>query len=188
MMPGGVPDAPNIEYDPRWPGVMEIKFGDEWRAKFIAGDDLPPGVPVAYGYALVLMDEKGYVTRKKGDEGPWLTVEGPANPGEKAEAWAKRVAREQTGATAGSVFVTGYLECKATSHNPEFEAGAVTVRPFMVVVAKKISDVPAESGYERRRLPLNEYSTRLRRQYAAFDQHILAAIDRYVVMARTGAV
>lgn len=185
MMPS-MPDGPYVEYDPRWPGVKEIKFGDEWRAKFIADDSLPEGVPALYGYALVLMDERGYVTRPRGTEGSWLTVEGPVGDGETPEAWAKRAVKEQTGATADKLFVSGYLECKATSYNPSYEAGTVAVRPFYIVVAKSVGDVPDDSGYERRRMPLNEYTTTLRRQYAAFDEHITAAIDRYVVMSRKG--
>lgn len=177
-----------VNYEPRWPGVLEIKFGDDWRAKYIAENEIPENAPVTYGYALVVMDEKGYVTRAKGSEGAWLTVEGPVAPGETAEAWATRAANEQTGAVAATVFVNGFLECKATSHNPQYEAGTVTVRPFLVVIAKQMDDVPDDSGHERRRMPLNEYATTVRRQYAAFDQHVTAAIDRYVVMARTGAI
>lgn len=185
MMPG-MPDGPYVEYDPRWPGVKEIKFGDDWRARYIAETELPADAPLSYGYALVLMDERGYVTRPKGNESAWFTVEGPIPAGQKADAWAKEAAKVQTGAVAGKVFVQGYLECRATSHNREFEAGAITIRPFLVVVAKKMGDIPEDSPHERRRLPINEYSREVRRQYAAFDEHVLAAIDRYLVMSRKG--
>jgi len=181
-----MPDGPYVEYDPRWPGVKEIKFGDDWRARWVDEAELPTGVPLTYGYALVLMDERGYVTRPKGSESAWFTVEGPIAAGQKADAWAKEAAKAQTGAVAAKVLVQGYLECKATSHNPEFEAGAITIRPFLVVVAKKIGDIPEDSPYERRRLPINEYGREVRRQYAAFDEHVTAALDRYLIMLRRG--
>lgn len=181
-------DTPYVDYDPRIPGAIEIKFGDAWRARFVEGDELPADAPILHCYALVMMGERGYVTRRKGDDHPWWTVEGSLEPGETVEAWAKRAAQDQTGATAGKIVITGYLECRATSHNPDYEAGAIAVRPFLLIAAKSVDVVPEESGYERRRLPLNEYSTTLRRQYPAFDQHILAAIDRYLVMSRRGEV
>ncbi|MCC6382057.1 MAG: hypothetical protein IT304_06075 [Dehalococcoidia bacterium] len=173
-------------YEPRWLGVLELKLGDEWRAKWVAEGALPPDAPVIYAYAAVYMGDKGYVTRRAGDD-RWGVVEGPLGTGEKPTAWVKRASQAQVGATLARVELIGYLECKATSHNPDFPAGTTTLRPVYLVVAKQVKNLPADSGYERRRLPLNEHATAIRARYPELDQYLLQTLDRFAVLRATGA-
>lgn len=172
-------------YEPRWLGVVELKLGDEWRAKWAGEKTLPADAPVTYAYAAVYMGDKGYVTRRSGED-RWSIVEGALDAGEKPAAWVKRACQAQVGAIPGRVELIGYLECKATSHNADFAAGTVTVRPLYLVVAKQVKDLPAESGYERRRLPLNEHANAIRARYPEIDQYLLLTLDRFAVLRATG--
>jgi hypothetical protein len=180
------PDLGNITIpEPRYGGIPEINFGDQWRARYVKSETLPKGAPVLHIYAVVLMGDRGYATRKAGTN-PWWAVEAAVAPGQKPEAALKEALKQQVGATAGKVVVSGYLECRATSHNAEYPAGAISVRPLYTVAAKRMQDVPEGSGYERRRMPINEYAALLRRQYEQMDQHFVEAIDRYIVMRAKG--
>jgi ADP-ribose pyrophosphatase YjhB (NUDIX family) len=176
-------------YKPRAPiGVVELNIGDQWRAKWLDADELPEDAPVFYAYAVVYSGDKGYVTRPRGSDETWRTVEGHLQPGETPEDFVKRGCYEMTGANIRHVDLLGFLECKATSHNQEFQAGTITVRPIYVAVASSIDDVPDDSGYERRRLRLNEHSRALRVRYPELDEHMLKAAQRYAVLTATNAV
>jgi len=172
-------------YLPPPAGVHELNLSDAWRARWFDASELPGGEPVVYGYAAVYCDEKGYVTRLSGTE-PWGIAEGPLEPGEKPLAWAKRAALQQVGASVGVVELMGYLECRATTHNPDFAAGAVTIRPLYMVVAKSVKDIGKSSGYERRRLPLNEFGVAIRNRYPEIVDYVVKTLDRYVILTRTG--
>jgi hypothetical protein len=172
-------------YQPPHVGVRELNLSDAWRARWFDGDGLPGGAQVAYGYAAVFCDEKGYVTRPAGTE-PWGIAEGPLEPGEKPLAWVKRAALQQVGASGGQVELLGYLECRATTHNPDFAPGTVTIRPLYMVVAKTVKDIGKSSGYERRRLPLNEFGAAIRNRYPEIVECVVKTLDRYVILARTG--
>ena len=185
----GIPsiaDLGNI-YIPPPLAVLELNLGNQWRARFAESDELPPNAPLAYGYAIVFMGDKGYVTRK-GDDGGWGVVEGPFEAGEKPQAWLKRLANEQMGATPGRVELLGYLDCKATSHNAEFEPGAITVRPLYLVAAKAVKDLPRSSQYARRRLPLNEHAEAVRKRYPELTPFMALGFNRYAVWRAKGDV
>jgi len=184
----GLPSMPDLAaYEPRWPGVVELKISDQWRARFVDERDLPPNAPVAYAYAVIYMGDKGYVCRRTGDE-TWGTLEGSLEEQERPEAFVKRAAKGRIGATIGKLVLIGFLECKATSHNTEYEAGAVTVRPIYLAVAKKIEDVAADSDYERRRLPLNEHFKAIRNRYPELEDYFGKAAQQYAVMRAKGEV
>jgi len=182
----GIPSMSDLAaYEPRWPGVVELKISDQWRARFVDEQDLPPNAPVAYAYAILYMGDKGYVCREAGAD-RWGTLEGALDGKERAEAFVKRIAKERVGAVIGKLALVGFLECKATSHNPDYEAGAVTVRPIYVAVAKKVGEVAEGSGYERRRLPLNEHFKALRARYPELDDYFGKAAQQYAVMRAKG--
>ena len=176
---------PTGGYEPRWPGVVELNLGDHWRARWVSEQSLPSNAPVDYAYALIYMGDKGYLTRRAGDE-VWGTVEGAPQPGEKPDAFVKRAAREQAGAVVGKVGVVGFLECRATSHNPDHPVGTVRVRPFFLVGAKEVKDLGGRSTFERRRLPINEHLVALRRKYPEFEDYIGKASDLYAVWRAKG--
>lgn len=177
------------KYAPRAPGgVVELNLSDQWRAVWVYEQEFPPHAPVFYVYVLVFKGDKGYVTRRAGSNDTWQTVEGEAAEGESPEETASRLAREMTGANVVRSDLVGFLECRATSHNAEFPAGSVTVRPLFVSVADEIGDVPEESGWERRRLPLNEHGLTLRRRYPEMDQYIDLARQHYGVLLGRGEV
>jgi ADP-ribose pyrophosphatase YjhB (NUDIX family) len=167
-------------YEPKWLGVREINLGDLWRAKWVDTDELPANAPVKLVYGVVFAADKGYVTRRKG-ESVWNVLEAEVAKGEKPLDCAKRAAFEQFGAKAQRVVMVGYLECKATSHNPDEEAGTVSVRPVYSVAASKVEDVPDESGYERRRMPMNEHGRALRARYPEFAEYLAQATESYVL-------
>jgi ADP-ribose pyrophosphatase YjhB (NUDIX family) len=168
------------------PGVVELNIGDQWRAKWVDADELPGDAPVFYAYALVARGEKGYVTRRTGENGPWGTVEGSLDEGEGAEDFVRRAAMAMIGATVSHIELVGFLECKATSHNRDFPVGSITVRPLYVAVASSVDDIPEDSGYERRRLPLNQHHKALRERYPEIDEYIGKAAQRYAVLHARG--
>lgn len=184
MMGPGMP-----QYVPRAPaGVVELNIGDQWRAKWVDADELPKDAPVIFAYALVYRGDKGYMTRPRGSDETWRSVEGQLEPGETAEDFVRRASHEMTGATIDHVELVGFLECKATSFNKDFPVGSVTVRPLYVAVASEIDDVPEDSGFERRRMRLNEHSKALRARYPEIDEYIVKAMHRYSVLQVSGKV
>ncbi|HXU22564.1 MAG TPA: hypothetical protein VN697_00915 [Tepidiformaceae bacterium] len=171
-------------YQPRPAFKKELNLNDQWRGRWIDEQELPEYAPVNYAYAFVMMADKGYVTRRE-DEQFWDTIEG-AVEGESAEAFVRRAAKERMGATVGTLDMIGFFECRATSHNPDFAAGSITVRPLYLVVAKKVDDVPDGTGYVRRRLPRNEYMKAMRDRYAEIKDYVGMAGSRYVMLQAKG--
>lgn len=172
-------------YIPKPIGALELNIGDEWRGRFTDADELPENAPVVYAYAVLFMGDKGYVTRP-GDAKTWGVIEGPVAEGETPDAWLTRSAMAQAGATLARTDLIGFLDCKATSHNRDYPAGAITVRPIYLAVAETIDDVPDESGYVRRRMPFNEHSKAIRARYPEIEPYITKALDRYMVLRAKG--
>jgi ADP-ribose pyrophosphatase YjhB (NUDIX family) len=172
-------------YRPRWLGVYELNLGDEWRAVWESAEELPPDAPVYFARVVVVADERGYVTRQSDDE-RWRTVEGYLDPGETPDAFVKRAALEQTGAVVKSTHLIGFLECKATSHNPDFEAGSVTVQPLYLAVGRTVTNIPDGSPYQRRRFPINEFMRELRAAHPEIERHVADAGQKYAVLRAEG--
>ena len=183
-----VPGMENMNfYVPDWAGVKELNIGNAWRAVWVGKAELPPEAPLLLGYAVVICEDKGYVARPAG-EVRWGAVEGAFRAGEKPEAFLKRACLEQAGVQVGKPFLMGYYECKATSHNPDFPVGYAGVRPIYLYVATKMKDIGKASGYERRRLPLNEFAVALRAGYPELHESITGAVDRYFVLRAKGGL
>lgn len=181
-MPGTGP-TPYI-YFPLPLAVKELRLNDMWLARWSDADELPAGAPVDYVYTLLYMGDKGYVVREKGTEN-WRSLEGEVK-GESAEAWLKREVPARTGLTVGTTALVGYLECRPTKFNTEFPAESFAVRPLYVVVAKKVGEVPDNSVYERRRLPINEHLAVMRNRYPEIREHVDDAAGLYVRMRAKG--
>lgn len=173
-------------YKPRWAGVYELNIGDAWRAVWEKADELPEHAPVFYARAVIFKDDRGYVTRPAGSDERWGIVEGNLGPDETPDAFVKRAALEQTGAKVRKSWLVGFLECKATSHNSDFEPGAVTVQPLYVAVARSVGDVPADSPFERRRLPMNEFMRTVRIRYPEIERYLGDAGQRYAELRAAG--
>ena len=186
--PNQPPDLGSLAsfYQPMPVAAKEVNFNDEWRARWFAQSELPESAPVAYEYVVVVMGDKGYVTRPKGAT-VWGSVEG-ARGDETPEACVRRSVKEQLGATAGRIDLLGFFECRATSHNPEFPKDFITVRPVYLVVAKKIDDLPRDSAFEKRRLPINEFMPALRGRYPELEAQVQAAGQRYAILRAQGEV
>lgn len=167
-------------YEPRWPGVKELNLADQWRARWVNEQELPDHAPVHYLYGLLMMGDKGYAVRERG-ENRWGMLEGLAG-NDSAEQFLKKAAKDRAGATVASAELVGFFECKPTRFNTEFTSDQTTVRPFYVVSAKSVADLPESSGYERRRFPLNEYAVAMRARYPEFMDHLTLAFGRYAVM------
>lgn len=171
-------------YVPRWAGVVELNLADQWRAKWVNEQELPTNAPVNYAYAMVCLDNYGYAFRAEGTE-KWGMIEG-ATGDEKPEAFIKAFATKN-GITTARIDLVGFLECKATRHNKEYEMGDITVRPLHVVTAKKASSTPPkDTGFERRRFPLNQYAVALRARYPELDDYIGKASLRYEIIRTKG--
>lgn len=177
-MPGG--------YEPRWPGVVELNLADQWRARWVDEQELPANAPVNWAYGMVCMGDYGYATRASGAP-KWEMLDGPTGDAD-ADAFIRDVAMERTGATPGKVELIGYFECKATRHNTEYGQGTITVRPFYLVVAKSVSDLPEGSGYERRRMRMAEYMVAMRARYPELEDYIGQCALRYSVLRAKGEV
>ncbi len=185
----GPSPAEMARYKPRAPvGVVELNLNDQWRATWVDADELPEDAPVISAYALVYKGDKAYVTRPRGSQETWRSIEGNLNPGETAEDAVKRMAWEMMGAKLGHIELIGFLECKATQYNQDFPRGSITVRPLYLTAASEIDDVPDDSNWERRRLRLNEYSQALRTRYPEIDEYIVKAMQRYSVLQASGKV
>lgn len=183
MQPPNLADL--ARYKPRWLGVYELNIGDAWRAVWESAEELPQDAPVYHARAVVFHDERGYVTRTS-DSATWGTVQGDLEPGEQPEAFVKRAALEQTGAVIKSTHLVGFLECKATRYNPNFEAGQVTVQPLYLAVARTVKDVPEGSPYQRRRLPMNEFMRALRVAHPELERYLSEAGQKYAVLRAKG--
>ena len=182
----GMPSFPQGPFpDPVWAGVREMRLGDAWLARWVDESELPTAVPVSALYASVMMDGKGYLTRQKGTT-TWQSIEAEAQPGESAELALKRVLKVRMAATPARIEVMGYLDCRATSFHPEVPAGSVSVQPIFLVVAKALSNMPSDSEWERRRLPLNEHIAAIRLRYPQFEGYFAKAVQRYAVMQARG--
>ena len=164
---------------------VELNLGDHWLGRWEGEEPVPSGVPVLHVYGVLLMDDRGYVTRARGSD-VWGTIEGPVAEGEKPEAAIKRMAKEQANATAALVSPMGYLDCRATSHNPTHPKDARAIRPLYLVAAKQIKDLGREAPTERRRLPMNEYMMALRGRYPEIDEYLGRAVERYMIMRARG--
>ena len=166
--------------EPRWAHILELNINDAWRGRWIKDEELPAEVPVNHAYGVVYLGEKGYVCRPEGDA-VWGTVE--CDPGsEDAEQAVRKAALNQTGATVDKAILAGFFYCKATSLNPDFEAGAPTTRPIYILSASSVDDIPEGSAFERRRLPMNEHLKALRERYAELAEYLADAAARYLVL------
>ncbi len=176
---------PSSIYIPDPPGVREHNLGDLWRGVWVAQGEIPEGLPLNHAFILLFMAGKGYVVRESEAE-TWGTLETDAEAGESVEAMVTRAISEQTGATLKTHIVTGYLDCKATSHNPDYAVGSRVARPMVVAVASEIADQRPGSKFMRRRLPANEYIATLRKKYPEFQGYFGDATNRYLIMHARG--
>ena len=173
----------------RFGGTLEIILEGLWRAVYVHDEPLPEEIPAVSGYALVVKGEYGYVTERDDSEGEgWMIVEGEIADGETPEAFVTRAAHAQTGASVSQTIYSGYLDCEATSFNTKYETGEHTVRPIYVAIASAVGPVPDESGYHRRRLPMNQFQTALRLRYPELWKHLSRGLDRYLILQRTGKI
>lgn len=168
---------------PNW--TRELNFEDQWRARWVEEDELPEDAPVNYAYALVMRKGRGYVTRKSEDDS-WRAVETAMEVRDDPEAMVREAVFQQTGATASHVFLTGFFEAKATKLNPNFEIGAVRIRALYAVAADTVEDVPGESEFKRRRLPINEFNETLKKQYPEMLPHFRKAVNDYLIKETNG--
>jgi hypothetical protein len=165
---------------------VELNIGDEWRGRWVEREPLPSGVPVLHVYGALVMDDRGYVVRERGSEARWATIEGPVAASEKPEAALKRLAKEQANATPARIEMIGFLDCKATSHNPDYPKDARSVRPIYLFAAKQVKDLGSAAPFERRRLPMNEYMVAIRSRYPEIDDYLPKAVERYMILRAKG--
>ncbi len=174
----GIPSRFDFK-EPKWLFEPEVTFDSAWRARWVAGGPLPSNAFVSPVYGVLVMDDKGYMTRKKAEGGPWWALEGAPTGTEKPLATLQRIAREQTGATVGASELMGYFVCKATQNNPDFAIGTLALRPVYLAIAKSMKDLGPASEWERRRYPMNEFAQMLRQQYVILSPSLTTAVNRY---------
>lgn len=183
MEPNGM--RPPITW--REPGVIETNIGDEWRARWVDTSELPDGVEVTLVRALIFADDKGYALRPR-DTTTWIAVEDELPAGEAPEAYLRRILEERVALHVGMVELIGFQACRATRYNANYSEGDLTLRPLYIVAVSSADVVPAASGYERRRMPLNEYGMAMRARYPEIEPHITTLLQRYGVMLARGEV
>lgn len=173
-------------YTPRWPAVRELNLNDEWRARWVDEEVLPAGAPVLFAYGAVFCGDRGYAVRPAGQDVPWGALEVTMALGDDPAAAVAAAASERTGAVVAQTVLVGFLECRATSHNPDFPVGTTTVRPLYVVVAQEVGDLPEGSPWERRRFLIADYLRALRTRYPELDAYFGLAGQRYLVLRSHG--
>lgn len=178
-------EADIAKYTTRRSWTRELNFEDQWRARWVGDDELPEDAPVNYAYAVVLRKDKGYVTRNSDDD-TWQAVETAMEVGDDPEAMIREAAYQQTGATTAHIFLIGFYEAKATKLNSDFEVGTVRVRALYAIAADEIENVPEESGYRRRRLPINEFQQALKLKYPEMLPHFREAVNVYMIKHTNG--
>ncbi len=171
----------------REPGVVETNIGDQWRARWVDTAELPDGVEVTLVRALLFAGDKGYALRPI-DAKNWDAIADDLPAGESPDGYLKRILKERIGIVAGTIELIGFQACRATRHNPTHKEGALTLRPLYLVAASGVEAIPAGSGYERRRMPLNEYGVAMRARYAEVEPHLTKLLQRYAVMLAKGEV
>ncbi|MXW26109.1 MAG: hypothetical protein F4Z77_07470 [Dehalococcoidia bacterium] len=187
-MPLGDIPMPQIPVpETHYHGKTEIILGDHWSAEYFDAEEtpLPEGVPALYAYACVVKGDYGYLTEHEEGDG-WNIVEGEVPEGESAEEFVTRTSYEQIGATISETLLVGFLDCEATSNNEQYETHFRSVRPLYVAVASELNPVPEETGYHRRRLPMNQFQNELRNRYLLLSQHLFTGLNRYTILERTG--
>lgn len=185
MFPGAGPSFdPSAFYIPEPLGVYEHNLGDEWRGIWMATDEVPENILITGCYLFLFSEGKGYVTRPD-EHATWGTPEGTPKDGESFRQFIDRLAMDQAGITLKKVVVHGMLGCKATSHNPKYPAGSISLRPFVIGIAGKIGDMPPGNGF-RRRLPANEYIAQMRKSYPEWERYVGDLMTKYMVLQAKG--
>ena len=179
-----IPDMTNLPR-PVWLAVRELNLSDEWRARWVDNEPIPDDTPIVSAYAVLVCDRKGYVTRAAGTPN-WGVVEDVVAPNESGEQWAARACHDQAAATLARTDLIGYLDCRATTHNPTFPVGAATIRPVYLAVAESVNELGKGAAFERRRLPLNEFASAIRTRYPELHEQLSLALNRYLVLQAKG--
>ena len=175
---------PNIPMQPQRPlkysGVFEINLGNNWRGVYTEGAP-PKDVPVLYAIGILVKKEKGFLV-KKTVEDFWNVLEGNPEKGEQSDTFLSRIAKKQAGIAIDRILTLGFDDLKATRHNTDYEIGTQAIRTFSLVIADTVGQIPEESDYTRRRLPLSEYAVAVRKRYPEFTKHLGKALDQYMIM------
>ena len=61
------------------------------------------------------------------------------------------------------------------------------MRPIYLIIAKQVKDLGPSAAYERRRLPLNEYTMAIRTRYPELHNYMVPAVDVYLTLRARGA-
>lgn len=177
----GVPNIPmQPRRAPKHAGVIEINLGDEWRGVYEEGEP-PEGTPVLFAIGILVKKDKGLLVKKITAD-RWSILEGIPEKDESTDAFLKRIAEEHAGVSTNKILTLGHDNLKATRHNTEYELGTQAVRTFSLVIAETVGQIPEDSEYTRRRVPLSEYAVTVRQRYPEFTKHLGKALDQYVIM------
>ncbi|MCZ2110163.1 MAG: hypothetical protein LC118_11460 [Dehalococcoidia bacterium] len=171
-------------YRPLPLAVTELRINDQWLGRWSEADELPANAPVGYVYATLYSGDKGYLLRARGSQDVWEAVDGETG-GEDPEAWLRREIPARSGLSIGQLVLIGFLECRPTKFN-DVPKETIQVRPLYLVIANRVDDVPGASGYERRRVILNDYLTAMRNRYPEIRAYMEKAHDRYLMMRAKG--
>lgn len=187
MFPGsGGPNYdPSSFYIPEPAGVYEHNLGHEWRGIWMDTHEVPENILISGCFLFLFKDGKGYVVRHDESE-VWGTPEDVPQDGESFDDFITRMARDQAGITLKTVIVKGMLGCRATSHNTKYPAGSISLRPFVLGIAKDVKDIPEGSSSMRRRLPANEYIAQMRRRYPEWERYIGDLVSDYLIRNAKG--
>lgn len=171
-------------YRPLPLAVKELRINDQWLGRWSDADELPEHAPVGYVYATLYSGDKGYLVRPRGTQDVWAAID-DETAGEDPETWLGREVPARTGLQIGQLVLVGFLECRPTKFN-DVPKETIQVRPLYIVIAGKVDDVPEASGYERRRVILNDYLTAMRNRYPEIRSYMERAHDRYLTMRAKG--
>jgi ADP-ribose pyrophosphatase YjhB (NUDIX family) len=155
----------------------EKKWGQDTLAVWELSD-LPPGAVVTHVTMIAYRGDKGVVAWKNGLQ---TLPEGAAQPGESADAAARRIMLEQVGVAECELKHLGHFRCRATSYHPTLPNNAITYQVLYGVEAGALADFPTDGEHERRIILQRDLNTILRSGYVERRREYTDTLDHWLL-------
>ena len=140
--------------------------------------ELPADAVVTHVTMIAYRGDKAVVAWKSGVQ---TLPEGEAQPGESAEAAARRILLEQVGVSEGELKQLGHFRCRATSQHPTLPNNAITYQVLYGVEVGALADFPTDGVHERRIILQRDLNTILRSGYVERRREYTDTLDHWLL-------